>query len=191
MPPEILGNFVLNLQGLMHARTPKTGQKALGPSAITLGLGGHVDVKKTGWIFLDPGTGKARTAERPALTAFYPTQDPDTNAPAYAANVGIYPYAEIGVLTFQKDGLVDGSLRVNTSGFTAGGQAGSVSGGYHFDDATGISGAISLQFHDLNNHVWDYFFVRLSPSEFSVMTGDRLPRPAVATGTLRRMHGVE
>lgn len=188
MPDEILGNFVLNLQGLIHARSV-VNLKALGQSTIRAGLGGHVDLTKTGWSPMDPVTGKARTADCPALTAFYPTPDPEPAAPAYVANVGFYPYAEIGVLTFQGEGKVDGTLKVNVGGFTGEGQAASVSGGYHFDDETGISGVISLQFFE--NHVWDYFFVRVSPNELSVIAGDRLPRPATAAGTLRRMEHME
>jgi len=188
MPTEILGNFVLSLQGLMHARSV-VNHRSLGPSPISAGLGGHVDLSKTGWVAFDPTTGKARTAERPALTAVYPAQDPDPAAPPYAANIGIFPYGEIGVLTFQAEGKVDGTLRVNVSGFTGGRQAGIVSGGYSFDDQTAISGVISLQF--LDNHVWDYFFVRVSPNELTVITGDRLPRPAVAACTLRRMEHMQ
>jgi hypothetical protein len=188
MARDILGDFAMMLRGVIQARNVLNGKYENPGSfeSFEFGLGGNVDISRTGWLPSDITTPAERVIQKPALTAFYNQDYPDGANRTYTPTTGYYPSAQIGVLTFEGNGIVAGSLRGNSAGVCSV-EAGLVTGGYKFDDDTHITGVISLQFVQTPQFVWDYFFVWHSADELFVITGNRVVRPAVASGTLRRI----
>jgi hypothetical protein len=190
MARDILGNFAMMLRGVIQARNVLNGkyEKPVDAGNFKFGLGGNVDDGKTGWLPSDITQPVGRTIQKPALTAFYDQDYPDGDNRTYTPTIGLYPAAVIGMLTFEGKGIVSGALRGNSAGVCSV-EAGPVTGGYQFDDISNTTGVISLQFVNppFDKFIWDYFFVWLSIDELLIMTGNQVPRPAVATGTLRRM----
>jgi len=162
----------------------------------------------------DPG--RSRTAfEMPVFAAFYsshyppaptppptgPEPNPSPVGPFYTPTVGYYPFSETGLLNFityrslaadgsvQSHGVLRGSCRVNTGGYP-GLRAAPVHGNFKFDEfifGTLPTGIITIQFDNRPDHVWDYAFVQVSNDEILLESHARVPRPAVATGTMKRL----
>jgi hypothetical protein len=192
------GTFAYSIQGLMRAQN-LGNQKYIAPASapINVGLGGAGFFPNPDWPNLPPW------GELPVMTAFYPTQYPPppppatTNGPSappagppYSPNVGYYPYTEVGVMVFDK-GAVSGVMRVNTAGL-ANGQAGHFTGSYGFDavpPGAGLPiGMITIHLEPpFQNHYWDYAFAMVSKGSVLLVTGGRLPRPAMGSGTLTKI----
>ena len=197
----LLGEWVMNLQGLMYAQNIEN-QKPIAPHVPVWGEGGHVNLADA-----DPAeptwqAGKAPMAiERTIMTGFWPTEFPSTGA---NPNYGFYPYAELGRISFELEpgtvfppasGLVSGSLMINTGGIldTVMKRA-TFTGGYKFQPGSDRDGVVSIQLDAFRNHLWDYLFTIVSADEISVISANRFPRPAVLSGTLRRIgtyHGYQ
>lgn len=124
---------------------------------------------------------------------------------AYTPNSGYYPFSESGFMIFTPDdapefsffvpqkGSISGRCRVNTAGYPPR-RAGRFTGRYVFDvnrenniisfDPTGV---ITIQFNGFRSHVWDYAFAVVSSEELFVAANARVPRPGVATGTMKKI----
>lgn len=187
---SVLGEWVMHLHGIMWANNLHA-LKPIGPAAYSWGQGGHVDFTKEppNW---QTGT-SPNPVERPVLSGFNPSAFP---ASGQNQNVGSYPRAELGRITFALEfpaafppdqGLVSGSLAGNTGGIAPG--RANFKGGYKFQAGSDRDGVFSIQFMDpgFENHIWDYLFTILSFNEIAVISGNQFPRPAVVSGTLRRI----
>ena len=190
----LLGEWVMNLQGLMYAQNIEN-QNPVGAQIPQWGQGGHVNLgdavpAKPDW----QGGQPPHAIERPVMTGFLPTLYP---AQGQDQNAGFYPYAELGRVSFGLEqpavfpptsGLVSGSLMINTGGIlpTEMDRA-TFTGGYKFQPGSARDGVFSIQLDALRNHLWDYLFTIFSADEISVISGNRFPRPAVLSGTLRRI----
>jgi hypothetical protein len=134
----------------------------------------------------------------PPPPGYFPIQ----NAPAYTPNTGYYPWSETGFMEFELSdsigglvvsGLVKGRTRVNTGGFGGLMQGAPFTGRYQWDQLVGFAneslptGIITIQFDALLAAVWDYAFVQISADEYIISASGRVPRPAVGTGSMRRI----
>ncbi|MGH7469745.1 MAG: hypothetical protein ACRENP_17485 [Longimicrobiales bacterium] len=145
--------------------------------------------------------------EYPAIAAFYPTEyplpypkpkEPPTpaqpvsgvpqTAPPLTPTVGYFPLVESGIMTFEKfSSGVDGAFRGNYAGYPSPAYV-EFTGQIAYGGLTGIvTGVISLRFS--GNHIWDYGFIKVSKDEVTLMTLSRVPRPAIASGTMKRIKG--
>lgn len=125
-------------------------------------------------------------------------------SPPYTANTGYYPFSETGLIVFfpgqtfsggnagtlVSDGVVRGRTRINTSGYGGSGPGATFGGSYKIDRTPFLalpSGFITIQLDDLLDHVWDYAFTQTSEDELFLASIGRVPRPGVATGTMRKI----
>ena len=74
MAYELAGLYAMSLRGVMHGQS-LTKQKYIGGDPLRVGLGGQVDLSTVDHNLVP------KTAERPVLTAFYPSQYPVPPSP--------------------------------------------------------------------------------------------------------------
>jgi hypothetical protein len=111
---ELHGGFAFALQGWMRAQK-QGSHNYINPGAgtlVTVGLAISTNFTSPEWPQL-PEVG-----ELPVATAFYPSQYPQPQTPAYTPNVGYYPFSESGVMFFE-NGRVNGVIRVDTAGWAS------------------------------------------------------------------------
>ncbi len=116
---------------------------------------------------------------------------------------GYLPYAESGHIDFSPaDGSLTGRLWFTIAGGSSFSKPFHVYGRFKFnlDDTDNYSvGAeiarpigmmsflfVSIDGFDTSPFVWDYSFIMVSNDEAQLITAGRLPRPATASGTMRR-----
>lgn len=132
----------------------------------------------------------------PTPSGFFPI----TKSPPYTPNTGYYPFSEVGLIAFFPgqtftggnitDGVVRGRTRINTAGYGGSGAGASFGGSFKIDRTPFLalpSGFITIQLDTLLDHVWDYAFTQTSEKELFLASIGRVPRPGVATGTMRKI----
>jgi hypothetical protein len=188
---EIVGAFVYQLHGCVHARNFKSGKwKPENPKRLT-------------WGVANEKQGVLDEFELPAMTAFYPQAaffPPFSGLPAYTPFAGFYPYSEMGVMQFANDGTMSASSRLNTSGVLS--DLLPFKGRYMFDpdiEAGGgkttlvqflATGLLTLNGAGGTELIWDYAFAFIDKDEALLMAGGRFPRPATLAGRMWRRSGV-
>jgi hypothetical protein len=200
--PKIVGQFGYTLQGVMRVGNV-SNRNAVNPNLLNdpLGMNGVLKVNLAGATLLPGANGPVDTMmtpldQIPQLTGFQPDtfKAPINRDPAgpilyptgHPSN--FYAFAEIGFLEFrEEEHSIEGWIRGNDGTIPSSDENSHCSGKYKFDDMDGLTGIYTIQFDTLQNHVWDYAFVRISDDEIAISVAGRLPRPAVGTGTLRRL----
>jgi hypothetical protein len=205
------GLFAFTLQGFMHAQNIET--QIYIPAQRSFSGGGDPDEPTSAGgnaVLTRTSVKLNRRFDLPVLSAFYPKEYPPPptpppprppsnprgpGTPCYSPNVGYYPYVETGVILFVSDLTVSGWIRVNTAGLPSQETFGRFVGSYRLDplDQPMVSGSqlvaglLTIHFDAPKPHVWDYSIIALSLDEIQMATSGRIPRPAVASGAMRRI----
>ena len=123
----------------------------------------------------------------PELTGWRPVDF--VNPYSSGSQAGYYPFSEIGYLLFGPSPTiahaVSGWFRINVGGYDSNDNI-AVKGAYLLDANT-VTGVFTVQLTPLPQAIWDYHFVIVDKDNILVHAAGRLPRPAVASGKLRRM----
>jgi hypothetical protein len=113
---------------------------------------------------------------------------------------GFFPYAESGCIDLKDDGTLKGKIWFTTAGCSSFSTPIAVTGRFRFNNGTlnvnvpplspppvaGMSFAFD-PFGATGTHFnWDYAFVMVSNNEAQIITTGRYPRPATASGTMKR-----
>lgn len=139
----------------------------------------------------DPNFAQRPAAPMPVLTGYAAPPPPPVQP--YTPNTGYIPFSETGYMIFTLDGFVSGARRINAGGYP--GPGSTFKGAFKFNNTTSwilrswliLTGVITTQRDDLPRHVRDYTFVMVSSDEVQLTALAHVPRPAVGTGTMKRI----
>jgi hypothetical protein len=198
------GTFAFLIHGVMHAPANDPVNSDWGKYIVPKNSDGTLRTHTPVGI-ADPSMQQMmKIYEHPAMTAFYPTEYPlpylspgaadacptrcrrEATAPPLTPTVGYYPLVESGFMTLELfSKTVEGAFRGNYAGYPSQDYV-DFKGQIAYGGVTGIvTGVISLRFS--GNHIWSYGFIKVSEDEVTLMTLSRVPRPAIASGTMKRV----
>ena len=190
MAIKIEGVWAYTIQGIMQAQSVDDGQEIAGSTPLVVDGGEFWNYYDEQFIY---HSAPREVRNRPMLAGLL-----------VSTPTGFYPFSEIGYMFFGPypstavghRGTVSGRYRVNTGGYPNMRFAQFV-GAYSFDpEAEWLPdwghiplGLITTQTANpaLWDHLWDYAFVMTTIDEMYISANARLPRPGVATGTMKRI----